>query len=223
MTGPGNPGMGVRQPNPQMSQDHGPINTVASMATGSQLTGGIQSKPGMGGDMAATQATVGGALSRVSQGGGVNVQMSAGQVTNPGMSNPGMSTNSGMGNPNMNTNVMANMGGAGMDPAQGLPVSSQMNPQMSGVPLGVSPGQAAPGASSALPDPSGSNQLNNRTVIWKGMSEHVSCTMRKCTFGHVHPRKTQISMCICAVWSESLLSAETASLAIENALSEDSR
>ena len=183
--------MGVRQPNPQMTQDHGAINTIASMATGSQLSGGIQSKPGMTGDMTVNPSSVGGAMPRVSQGGGVNVQMSGGQITtNPGMNNPGMSTASGMGNPNMNSNAMANMGGSGIDPVTGLPTGGPMNQsQLGGLPLGVGPTQGAPGTGGAIPDASANNQLNNRTVIWRGESEQD--TVKPVLSGHSKKDKTK--------------------------------
>ena len=35
----------------------------------------------------------------------------------------------------------------------------------------------------------------------------ISLSVRECTFGHVHPRKTQTSLCICAVCSESSMGA----------------
>ena len=181
-----NPGMGIRQSTPQMTQDQGPLNTMATMASGSQLTGGIQSKPGMGGgqvnqpgqsEIGMPQGAAGGAMARVNQGGGVNPQMVGGQV-NPGLgNNPGMTSNPSMGNNANNSNIntsaptggMPNMGNTSLDPSQGLPVSSQLNqPQMGGVP----PGQPTPGTSTGLPDPAGPNQISNRTIIWKGTSNH---------------------------------------------------
>ena len=52
----------------------------------------------------------------------------------------------------------------------------------------------------------------------------ISCNERKSTFRHVCPMKTQISLCIRAVKSESSLSAwrNIAALSIQNAHSEDS-
>ena len=52
----------------------------------------------------------------------------------------------------------------------------------------------------------------------------MSRNVRQCTLEHVRQTKTQISLCIRAVWSESLLPAlrNSASLAIQNAPSEDS-
>ena len=174
LTGPPNSGLGIRQPNPQMQQDHGPMNTVATMATNNQLTGAIQSKGGMGGaqmnqpgqqDMIGSQGAMGGSMPNASQGGGANAQMSVTQSISPGPSiGPNMPGNQGMlnpQNPNMNNamgNVMPNMGNTGMDPGQGLP--GQMNPPQM-------PGQPAPGTTGTLPE-TGANQLNNRTVVWRG-------------------------------------------------------
>ena len=62
--------------------------------------------------------------------------------------------------------------------------------------------------------------------VWKFyLSFYMSLNVRKCTIRHVSPAKTQISLHIRDVWSESSLSAwrNFASLAIENAApSEDS-
>lgn len=175
--GPPNSGLGIRQQNPQMQQDHGPMNTIATMATSNQLTGAIQSKAGMGGaqmnqpgqqDMIGAQGAMGGAMSSASQGGGTNAQMSVTQSISPGPSmGPNMPGNQGMlnpQNPNMNNamgNVMTSMGNTGMDPGQGLP--GQMNPPQM-------PGQPAPGTTGTLPE-TGANQLNNRTVVWRGQLE----------------------------------------------------
>ena len=53
---------------------------------------------------------------------------------------------------------------------------------------------------------------------------YMSHTVRKRTFWHVRPKKTQISLCNCAVWSEFPLSTRRhfAPLAIQNAHNEDS-
>ena len=116
-------------------------------------------------DMIGAQGTMGGAMPNVSQGGGANPQMSVAQSISPGPSmGPNMAGNQGMlnpQNPNMNNamgNVMPNMGSSGMDPGQGLP--GQMNPPQM-------PGQPAPGTTGTLPE-TGANQLNNRTVVWRG-------------------------------------------------------
>ena len=176
LTGP-HGSLGIRQPNPQMSQDQGPMNTIATMATSNQLTGAIQSKAGMGGaqinqpgqpDMIGAQGAGGGAMPNASQGGGINAQMSVAQSISPGPSLGQMMVgNQGMvnpQNPNLNNNAMGNvmskMGNSGMDPGQGLPVG-QMNPPQ------IGPGQPVPGTTGTLPE-TGANQLNNRTVIWRG-------------------------------------------------------
>ena len=55
------------------------------------------------------------------------------------------------------------------------------------------------------------------------IENHLSCSMTKLTKWHVHPAKTQISLGICPVWSESSLSAwrNIGPLTIYWALSED--
>lgn len=145
------------------------MNTIATMATSSQLTGGIQSKPGLVGsqpDMGVAQSAMGGSIARVSQTGGVSTQMGGAQSVNTGM--PGSQGIGNPNNPNMNNqavgNVMQGMGNTGMETGQG-PQGTQMSQQAMG---GVAPGQTATGVSGSLPDSSGGNQLSNKRVIWKG-------------------------------------------------------
>ena len=74
--------------------------------------------------------------------------------------------------------------------------------------------------------------LTNRTLflVWPPYLVHIytlynfSCNVTNCTIWHVRPKKTQITIGIRAVWSESLLFAgrNAASLGIQNASSEDS-
>ena len=63
-----------------------------------------------------------------------------------------------------------------------------------------------------------------RINCFQPCERHMSLPVRKRTFWHVRPTKTQISLRIRAVWSQSTLLAwrNFASLAIQNALSEDS-
>ena len=69
-------------------------------------------------------------------------------------------------------NAMRNMGYTGMDPGQGLP--GQMNPPQM-------PGQPAPGTTGTLPE-TGANQMNNRTVIWKGETNSANKNAKKWKF-----------------------------------------
>ena len=68
------------------------------------------------------------------------------------------------------------------------------------------------------------NASKSVTVVWRQSIHYVSCLMTKPTKWHVRPVKTQISLGICPVWSESSLSAwrKLGSLATHCAHSEDS-
>ena len=162
---------------PNNHQDAMAMSAISTMQGTNSMSAGIQSKPGMMGNIPMSQP----GQNVMNQGmqGGPNVSI-GGPNTSLGVASSGMggasssmggmnTTMASLGGPNVNTSMiggpnqtMPSASVQGMDTVNPTNIGGQ-NPQMGGAQPGMGGQPGIPG-----PEQQGPNQLQNRNIIWRG-------------------------------------------------------